>query len=163
MQLIVLLISLAFFYNQGIKFERGFTLIFLSLTVGFLLKLTFCILMFGIDWSVHELDELKFVVINLSQLSYLLAMYSFDMLIAKLFSLLFALARRRMSQAIKKIKKTNSLIFCVGVIFISASIVQAAITTSVFIWQSKDSNKRRSIQEFAVYSKISILILQGCL
>ena len=43
-------------------------------------------------------------------------MYAFDMLIAKVFCLLFALARKRLSQAIKYIKKTNSWIFWVGLI-----------------------------------------------
>ena len=95
--LIVLLISILFLWKRGIKFERGFILIFLTLTLGFVFKDAYCILMFGINWTVSGKDKLKFVAWNLSSLSYLLTAYSFDMMIAKVFSLLIAFANKRLS------------------------------------------------------------------
>ena len=118
-QLIVLIISLFIWRKGGIKFERGYILIFLTLTLGFIFKDAYCIMMFDVDWDIHDKDDLKFVAWNLSSVGYLFTTYSFDMTIAKVFSLFFALARRRLSKAIKLIKITNSWIFWIGVILCS--------------------------------------------
>ena len=95
--LIILLTNLIYFYKREHKFERGFKLIFVTLSVGLLCRNVYCGLIFFIDWSKNDEDSLKVVALNLSILSYLLIMYANDMLIAKVFSFLFALARHKLS------------------------------------------------------------------
>ena len=75
-------------------------------------------------------------------MSYVFGFYAFDMLMAKVFSLLFALARRRLSQAIKLIKKTNSWIFWVGIGFFILAMMQYLVFTIIYLTHDENSNAR---------------------
>ena len=68
--LVILLTSLIFFNKRELKFERGFKLIFTLLTLGLIFKLSFGISQFFIDWSVNEKDAMKFLVWEMSSVSY---------------------------------------------------------------------------------------------
>ena len=57
--LIILLANLIYFYKREHKFERGFKLIFVTLSVGLLCKNVYCGIVFYIDWSKHTEDNLK--------------------------------------------------------------------------------------------------------
>ena len=131
--LIILFTNLIYFCKREHKFERGFKLIFVTLSVGLLCKNVYCGIVFYIDWSKHTEDNLKFVAWNLTSLSYLLIMYSFQMLIAKVFSLVFALARHKLSKAITLIKKTNAWIFWIGIILSSGIMAEVLIAVIVFL------------------------------
>ena len=55
------------------------------------------------------------------------------MLIAKVFSLVFALARHKLSKAITLIKKTNAWIFWIGIILSSGIMAEVFIAVIVFL------------------------------
>ena len=117
--LVVIVFFVVMFHIRKFQFERGFKLIFASLILGFMCKTVFCSMDIKINWSKRDQEqEFKFLAWSLSEVCYITAMISFDMLIAKITALLYALARKKLSDAIAFIRKTSSWIFWVGLVII---------------------------------------------
>ena len=160
--LTVLISCLCYFCSKKICIERCFKLIFVMLTFAFVFKLGYCVLNFFIDWSERSGESLKFIAWNVSSVSYIQLMYVFDALIAKVFTVVFALARRRMSQAVQLIKKTNLWIFWIGIILMLMLLTVEIIELSLFFKAKQGSDERHFIHNFALQSKLFILVAEGC-
>lgn len=92
----------------------------------------------------------------------MLNMNSFDMLVAKLFALLYALAKLRLSKAVKLIKLTNKWIFRIGLVSTLVTLTENLILVSIFILQPDNSKIRTNLESYMVYDKLILFIVQGC-
>ena len=157
-----LVATLCYFFRRKIFFEPGFKLIFINLILAFMIKTSYYATIFSVDWQDGSYNSLKFIQQNMYVLSYLMTMNSFDMLVAKLFALLYALAKLRLTHAIKLIKVTNKWIFRVGLVLICLALTKILIMFSIFLVQPEHNQTRTNLESYMGYETLICFIVQGC-
>ena len=149
--LVAIIFFVVMFHIRKFQFERGFKLIFASLILGFICKTTFCSLDLTLNWTKNNKQEteLKFVAWSLSEICYITAMITFDMLIAKVTALLYALARKKLSDAIGFIRKTSAWIFWVGLVIIIYFYLNLIVSIIIYYDRGDGSKDRLWMQNWA--------------
>ena len=122
--------------RKGIKTERSFQLMFVILALAMLAKAvySYTCAFSRIDDAPDTADSqrYKFTLWYLQMKSLGLMHVAFSILLAKIFALLIAFSRRRLTKSIESLQKSNNLIFCVGLVVFGIVLVNDVIVLVIY-------------------------------
>ena len=131
--------AIACLWRKGIKLEKNLKVVLVIMGLAILMKA------FYNYWSLFlkyedESTTLKFALWNLQIKSSGLMELAFLIIIAKIFALLIAFSRRRLSRSLESIKKSNTIIHYVSVISFFILLVDD-LTIVIIYFQNKDDEE----------------------
>ena len=128
-ELIALIATLITLCCRETKIEKVLKLVLVVLGLSIVMKAIYNCAAIKIDWTDHtnKNENLKFALWNLQCRSAGLMMIVFSILFAKMFFLLIAFTRKRLSKALELIKQTNDVIVYISAIVFTLMILDAAL------------------------------------
>lgn len=133
-ELIAFIATLITLCYRDTKVEKVLKLVFIILGLSIVMKAIYNCAAIKIEWTDHTNvnEDLKFALWNLQCRSAGLMMIVFTILFAKMFFLLIAFSRKRLSKALELIKQTNDVIVYISAIAFTLMLLDDALVIISF-------------------------------